>query len=246
VCDASGIAFAERVLTSGMIEGKEVLEVGSLDVNGSIRPQVESLKPARYVGADIMAGRRVDVVVDGAALVDRFGPASFDVVLTTEMLEHVRDWQVVISNLKRVLRPGGVLLVTTRSIGFHYHGWPYDFWRYEPEDMRVIFADMDIDVLERDPEAPGVFMLARQRVPFAETSPSVALYSMVLGRRAARVTELQVRSFQFRRSLAPRLKTTRRLAKAGRKRVRYGIVGPAWAALPKGARVGIKRVLRRS
>ena len=117
----------------------------------------------------MMAGQRVDVVVDAAALVERFGPASFDVVLTTEMLEHVRNWPVVISNLKQVLRPGGVLLVTTRSIGFHYHGWPYDFWRYEPEDMRVIFGDMDIEVLESDPEAPGVFMLARQRVPFSES-----------------------------------------------------------------------------
>ncbi|HEY7937625.1 MAG TPA: class I SAM-dependent methyltransferase [Candidatus Limnocylindrales bacterium] len=246
VCGTSGIAFAERVLTAGEIEGKDVLEVGSLDFNGSIRPHVESLKPARYVGVDMMPGQRVDIVMDAAALVERFGPASFDVVLTTEMMEHVRDWPTVISNLKRVLRPGGLLLVTTRSIGFQYHGYPYDFWRYEPEDMRVIFTDLDIEVLERDPDSPGVFLLARQREHLAEVTPVVALYSIILGRRVAEVSDFQIRNFRVRHWLAPRMKTTRRMATKARKRLRSDVVVPLWAALPTGARVGIKRVLRRS
>lgn len=118
MCNPTVIAFAERLLTVDMIQGRDVLEVGSLDVNGSIRPYVESFNPARYVGVDMRLGPRVDEVVDASSLVQRFGAASFDVVLTTEMLEHVRDWPTVVSNLKRVLRPGGVLLVTTRSIGF--------------------------------------------------------------------------------------------------------------------------------
>ena len=71
---------------------------------------VDSLGPARYVGVDIRIGPRVDEVVDASDLVQRIGSASFDAVFTTEMLEHVRDWRTVVSNLKRVLRPGGVLL----------------------------------------------------------------------------------------------------------------------------------------
>jgi hypothetical protein len=49
--------------------------------------------------------------------------------------------------MPRVLRPGSVLLITTRSIGFRVHGYLYDFWRYEPGDMRAIFADMHLDAV---------------------------------------------------------------------------------------------------
>jgi SAM-dependent methyltransferase len=118
VCNSTGIAFGEAVLTKAMIAGRDVLEVGATDVNGSLRPFVESLGPGRYVGVDIAPGPRVDEVVDASKLVERFGADAFDVVLTTEMVEHVRDWRTVVRNLKRVVRPGGLLLVTTRSLGF--------------------------------------------------------------------------------------------------------------------------------
>jgi hypothetical protein len=73
-----------------------------------------------------------------------------------------------VSNLKNLLKPDGVLVVTTRSIGFPFHGWPFDFWRYEADDMRTIFSDLSIEGLEKDAEAPGIFMKARKRSPFVE------------------------------------------------------------------------------
>lgn len=112
-------------------------------------------------------GPCVDQVVDATELVSTFGPDSFDVVLTTEMLEHAFEWREVISNLKHVLRPGGILLLTTRSLGFarHYEH-PGDFWRYEIDDMSQIFSDFEIIELSSDPMGsgggPGVFMKARK------------------------------------------------------------------------------------
>ena len=155
MCNLTGIAFGEATLTPDLVAGRTVLEVGALDVNGSLRPHVESLGPARYVGVDIAPGPRVDEVVDASDLIDHFGTGSFDLVITTEMLEHIRDWRVVVHNLKGVLAPGGHLVVTTRSIGFPYHGFPHDFWRYEPTDMQAIFADLEIQSLERDWPLPG-------------------------------------------------------------------------------------------
>ena len=60
----------------------------------------------------------VDEICDAAKLRERFGDAAFDVVISTELLEHVRDWSVVVSNLKHVVKPGGVLLVHRLKNGF--------------------------------------------------------------------------------------------------------------------------------
>jgi SAM-dependent methyltransferase len=249
VCGQSGIDFGVRVLTSEMIAGREVLEVGAQDVNGSLRPHIESLGPTRYVGADIEMGSGVDDIVDAGDLVSHYGPESFDLVVTTEMVEHTREWRLVMSNLKRVLRPGGHLLVTTRSPGFHYHGWPYDFWRYTQEDMRTIFSDLEVVAIEDDPEAPGVFMLARRPEVFTERSDQVDLFSMVTGRRERDVSDAQIRNFKILMTAKLRLGRARwRLGRLMRRPVAIVKRGRSavWMHLPGSVRTFLKRrVFRR-
>jgi SAM-dependent methyltransferase len=79
---------------------------------------------------------------DAADIDQRFGPDAFDVGISTELLEHAREWQKIIHNFKYVLRPGGVLVVTTRSYGVDFHRQPHDFWRYEKDDFELIFSDL--------------------------------------------------------------------------------------------------------
>lgn len=126
MCNSTGIDFAAAQLSEDMIKGKTVLEVGSRDVNGSLRELVERYGPASYTGIDIEDGPGVDVVLDANDVLERFGPESFDAVISTELLEHARDWRAAVQNMKGVLKPGGTLLVTTRSKGFHVHGYPWD------------------------------------------------------------------------------------------------------------------------
>lgn len=144
------------------ILGKEVLEVGSQDVNGSPREVLKNFYPKRYIGVDFTAGKGVDIVLDVAKLASYFGGESFDVVISTEMLEHAQDWRTAVNQMKDVLKPGGLLVVTTRGPGFPYHGYPHDYWRYEVEHFLRIFADMQIDRLIPDPQFPGVFLKAHK------------------------------------------------------------------------------------
>lgn len=66
---------------------KRILEVGSKYVNGSVRPLIEKFySPKEYVGVDIEAGRYVNVVLPAEKITEYFGPESFDVLITTEML----------------------------------------------------------------------------------------------------------------------------------------------------------------
>lgn len=160
-----------------------MLEVGSLDVNGSLRAHLQAFRPASYLGVDITQGPGVDEVCDAGALLERFGPDRFDIVVTTEMLEHVRDWSRVLTNLKGVLKPGGILVLTTRSPGFPYHGFPHDFWRYEVDEMGRLFADFQIEDLRPDPMQAGVFIRARKPLDYRPADLSdIRLLSMVTGK----------------------------------------------------------------
>jgi len=179
--------FGKASFREADIRGKSVLEVGSLDVNGSLRPVIAPFGPASYLGVDLQSGRGVDRICRVEDLVATFGPEAFDVVICTELLEHVKDWRAAISNLKQVMKRGGRLLITTRSKGFEYHGYPFDFWRYEPSDMRAIFADLEIESLGGDPGGePGVFLAARKPHAFVEKTPGgYKLYSIVLNARSS-------------------------------------------------------------
>lgn len=132
-----------------------VLEVGSLDVNGSVRG---FFAPDAYTGLDMRAGPGVDIVGTADAL--PFESDSFDVVVSTEMLEHDPSPWLSLAEMGRVLKPGGHLLLTTRGNGFGEHLEPDDFWRFMPGSRRRLLelAECDPVAMELDPQVPGVFV----------------------------------------------------------------------------------------
>jgi SAM-dependent methyltransferase len=221
MCNKACIQFGESNLSKAEIMGKKIIEVGSLDVNGSLRGSIESLQPLSYLGVDIADGPGVDEICDINHLINRYGKESFDVVISTELLEHVWNWRNAVSNLKNILKPNGILLLTTRSKLFPYHGYPFDFWRYEVEDIEAIFSDLSIEIIERDPLAPGVFVKAHKPIDFSEKDmKDHGLYSIVRSRRCTNIHEFDILRFKAKR--LPRLMLSRILpaqVKASIKRV---------------------------
>ncbi len=174
----SCLNFVSRSLAKDLT-GCNVLEVGSYDYNGTVRPLFENTPVACYIGVDITEGPGVDRVCSVHDLSKNFGVGTFDLVISTELLEHVDDWRSAIQEIKAVTRTGGTLILTTRSKGFPYHGYPYDFWRFGIDDFRQIFADCDIELLEADPTEPGVFLKARKTDRPSTKLSSLALYSIL-------------------------------------------------------------------
>ena len=158
--------FRAGLLSPDEVCGKRILEVGAYDVNGSVRSVVELMEPASYLGVDIVFGPRVDRIMDCRDLIETLGECSFDVVITTEMLEHVDDWRTCITNLAGVTTVGGLLVITTRSPGFPYHEYPADYWRYTPDVLSSILETAGLDVLlcfpDPDAGSPGVIAKARK------------------------------------------------------------------------------------
>ncbi|MDJ0703817.1 MAG: class I SAM-dependent methyltransferase [Leptolyngbyaceae cyanobacterium MO_188.B28] len=182
------------------IQDKRVIDVGACDFNGSIRPLIESWEPSDYIGVDIINGHCVDVVCNVDDLVKKFGKESFDVVVSIEMLEHSRFWKHSISNIKQICKPNGCIVLTTRSYGYPCHGYPNDFWRFGLEDMKNIFSDSDVLAIEKDYQAPGIFVKVRKPEIFQENDLSeYEIYSMVTNESISALADRDFKSPYFYR-----------------------------------------------
>jgi hypothetical protein len=148
--------------------------------------------PRSYVGVDIRPGPGVDIVCPAENLNRQFGDQAFDIVFATEVVEHIRDWRTAIENMMNLVRIGGVLLLTTRSPGYPYHGSPHDYWRYDASSFRAIFQGWSVVALEDDPHRPGIFVSARKLEHKSPNLGWVELYSVALGRRSLDVTTVQI------------------------------------------------------
>lgn len=142
--------------------GTLVLDIGSLDINGNNHYlfDAESL----YLGVDVAAGRNVDIVSPAHQL--GLPDATFDTIVSTECLEHDRHWAQTLHNAIRMLRPGGLLLITCATTGRPEHGTR----RTTPHDAPLLasvdaeWADYYCNLDEADVRAAvdvqGIFQFA--------------------------------------------------------------------------------------
>ncbi len=128
------LAFASTFSVDG-----EVLEIGSLNVKGTVRDVVPV-----DIGIDIRKGKGVDVVLDACDAVDYFGEDRFDGVVSTDALEHSKEWKCFLQNALSVLKKDGLLLVTAAAPRKGRHDYPNDYWRFSMEMWRHIFKEQDI------------------------------------------------------------------------------------------------------
>lgn len=96
---------------------KKVCEIGSLDINGSVRHFFDGCD---YLGVDIGEGPGVDRVVQGQLL---DCPSShFDTMVSAECFEHNPFWVETFTNMLRMTRPGGLVAFSCASTGRPEHG----------------------------------------------------------------------------------------------------------------------------
>jgi SAM-dependent methyltransferase len=89
---------------------------------------------------------------------------SFGLVLNLESLEHISNPQKAIDEIHRILRPNGVLILTT-VMHFKIHQAPMDYWRFTPDGIELLlnrFRILDC-TLEKSLKSPiGVWATARK------------------------------------------------------------------------------------
>lgn len=98
-----------------------------------------------YTSLDVLDTPIVDIVCNAEEM--QLDDCCFDLVLCTQVLEHVQNPQRVLDECYRVLKPGGLLIATAPSI-FPEHGYPGDFWRFMPDGFRYLLrAFSHVEVL---------------------------------------------------------------------------------------------------
>lgn len=132
----TGLNCMNTLLSLYQGESASVLDVGSYDVNGTFKPLITE-RGWQYTGLDITAGPNVDIVSSDPYHFPVMDNA-YDIVISGSTMEHVQAIWQWIPELVRVLKPGGLLAITTHW-SEREHRYPVDCWRIMPDGMRFLF-----------------------------------------------------------------------------------------------------------
>lgn len=102
---------------AGDYSSRKVLEIGSYDVNGSVR---NFFLGAEYLGVDLVAGPGVDLVSEGHLIQGH--EKVYDIAISCECFEHNPYWVETFENMYRMTKDGGVVLFTCATTGRPEHG----------------------------------------------------------------------------------------------------------------------------
>lgn len=121
---------------------------GRAPLRAAYSPKVEQAVALDWPSS-VHGGGAVEVFADvGAAL--PLGDLSADTVSLTDVPEHLVDPGAVLSEIHRVLRPGGVLLATFPYL-FGLHEEPYGYARYTEHGLRQLATSAGLRVVELVP-----------------------------------------------------------------------------------------------
>lgn len=133
------------------------------------------------VTANLIPAGAPDVRADVAAL--PFASGSFDAVICSEVLEHVSDPRVAVREIARVLRPGGVALISVPFL-FRIHPDPNDYGRYTDQYWREVLATVGFDGIDLTKQGLFWSVLVEMLRAYAYNSASEGKLPTGLRRRA--------------------------------------------------------------
>jgi SAM-dependent methyltransferase len=136
-----------------------VLEIGSLDINGSVRPMFKPFQ-GNYVGIDMQEGPGVDIVADAAKFINF---EAYDVIVCAEVFEHTPYWPQIIQNTYNNLVSGGLFIATMAGEGRYPHSamdenpireWEHysniGWWELQQTLKKYGFENVNVSVSDQD------------------------------------------------------------------------------------------------
>lgn len=154
----SGAAAYVDAEFSRRTKGKILLDLGC-GPRGA-RRAVQDIPFSKYVGVDYAVDVQPDVVsgLDRLSLLDN----SVDSINCISVLEHVYDIKAALTEMYRVLTPGGCARVQTPFM-LGYHDFPDDYFRYTHSALRRMFEEAGFHIVSLETEwSKGPYLNAAQ------------------------------------------------------------------------------------
>lgn len=133
----NGKSFFDTYAKAFESESKtKVVEIGSQDVNGSLRQVCPD--DFEYIGLDFQDAKGVDIVLTDPYVLP-LESNSVDIVVSSSCFEHSEMFWLVFLEVLRVLKPKGLFYLNAPSAG-HFHRFPVDCWRFYPDSGKALIA----------------------------------------------------------------------------------------------------------
>ncbi len=127
------------------------LKVRILDIGCGYKPYMTLFEKEsfdfEYIGVDFNENSEADFILDMNKDKLPFSDSSFDIVILSEVLEHLYNPLNAIKEAVRVLRKTGYIYISTPFV-YHYHDIPYDFYRYTEFFYKRVAEDFSLEIIK--------------------------------------------------------------------------------------------------
>ncbi|KKB46610.1 hypothetical protein HMPREF1212_04106 [Parabacteroides sp. HGS0025] len=112
-----------------------------------IRSLLKNDIPAMYIGSDVVqsSDNKVDIICDATNI--PASSSSYDIVICTQVIEHIFDHIKVFKEANRLLKPGGFFIVSSNFV-WEMHEVPYDYYRFTRYGFRALLEKSGFDIVE--------------------------------------------------------------------------------------------------
>ena len=138
--------FARKGLHENVVALAPSIRGRTLDVGCGSKPYKKYCNATKYLGLEIK-GRNEDADYHYDGTVFPFENEQFDSVLTSQVLEHVFNPHQFLSEINRVTKVGGVLLITVPFV-WDEHEQPFDYARYSSFGLRYLLQNHGFEIIE--------------------------------------------------------------------------------------------------
>lgn len=135
-----------------------ILDVGSLDYSGKYNYKKLFDEPNwSYTGLDMEIGNNVDLVISDIYYWFEIEDNTYDIIISGQFFEHLEFFWLTMSEIKRVLKPGGYVCIIVPSAGHKHGGDALNCYRFHEDGLKAMakYVDLEIDLISIDnfPEA---------------------------------------------------------------------------------------------
>jgi SAM-dependent methyltransferase len=153
--------FSRKALDEAVKKWAPEITGRILDVGCGTKPYRNYFQVEHYIGLEVDQGRLrpdVEFTYDGGKF--PFGDAAFDSVVSFQVLEHVRDPVFFVSEIRRVVKPGGRVLITVPFV-WEEHEIPNDRMRFTSYGLRELLERSGFDVMNQEKLNTGFLAVAQ-------------------------------------------------------------------------------------